>query len=150
MEDRLRVVRKPGFAAVDAFVFLILFFTAGRGLGGLRGFAEDHGEWAEVLGAVAGRQRLMSASALSRLLDATRAGELVSTFRWILRDLSGALDVLRSPAVQTRDARRAGRGVARLRLRSQPRGVSQAGPSAWCRPAPWGEADARPGGARIG
>lgn len=103
--DRLRVARRPGYAGIDAFVFLLLFFTARPTLGGLRGFAEDHAEWAGVLGAVGGRQRLMSASALSRLLDAVRAEELRSVGRWLLREATGAMEVLRSPAVQARDAR---------------------------------------------
>ena len=105
ISDRLRVARRPGYAGIDAFVFLLLFFTSRPALGGLRGFAEDHAEWARVLGAVGGRQRLMSASALSRLLDVVRVEDLVAVGRWMLREASGVMDVLRSPAVQTRDAR---------------------------------------------
>jgi hypothetical protein len=47
----------------------------------------------------------MSASALSRLLDAASVDELRGVGRWLLREASGAMDVLRSPAVQARDAR---------------------------------------------
>lgn len=103
--DRLRVVRKPGYAAVDAFVFLLLYFTARPERGGLRGFGEMYAEWAGALGALAGRSRLMSASALSRLLDVARVDDLRAVGRWMLLEASGAIEVLRSPAVQARDAR---------------------------------------------
>jgi hypothetical protein len=105
IRDRLRVARKPGYAGIDAFVFLLLSFTARPGLGGLRGFGEDHAAWAPAPGALAARERLMSASALSRLLDAASVDELRGVGRWLLREASGAMDVLRSPAVQARDAR---------------------------------------------
>lgn len=102
--DRLRVARKPGYTGVDAFAFLILYFTARPARGGLRGFGEAYAEWAGALGAVAGRSRLMSASALSRLLDAAQVDQLRGVGRWMLREASGAMAVLRSPAVQARDA----------------------------------------------
>lgn len=102
---RLRVVRKPGYAGIDAFVFLLLYFTARPARGGLRGFGELYAEWGSALGALAGRSRLMSASALSRLLDSARVEELCGVGRWMLREASGAMAVLRSPAVQAHDAR---------------------------------------------
>lgn len=99
------MVRKPGYAGIDAFVFLLLYFTARPPCGGLRGFGELYAEWGSALGALAGRSRVMSASALSRLLDSARVDELCAVGRWMLREASGVMAVLRSPAVQAHDAR---------------------------------------------
>lgn len=102
--ERVVVHRRPGYAFVDAFLFLVCFFGSGGHLGGLRGFYEDHREWAHVLGALGGRARLMSSSALSRLLSVAGDESLSAAFRWLLLEASGVLGLLREKAVMTRDA----------------------------------------------
>ena len=102
---RFFIARKPGYMAVDGLLFLLCYFSAPLALGGLRGFYEAHREWAPVLGALGGRKRLMSSGSLSRLLNAADATSLADAGRWWLLHASGALDVLRSPAVMSRDAR---------------------------------------------
>jgi len=101
--SRFVVDRKPGHGAIDALLFLVLYFVGGGSLGGLRGFYEGHREWAVALGALGGRARLMSSASLSRLLHAADAGRLGDAGRWWLLHASGALALLRSPAVTCRD-----------------------------------------------
>lgn len=103
--QRVWVHRRPGYSFPDAFLFLVYFFAAGGHLGGLRGFYEDHREWRCVLGALGGRARLPSSAALSRLLSVADGEALSEALRWLLLHASGGLELLRSEAVMTRDAR---------------------------------------------
>ncbi|MFZ5476413.1 MAG: hypothetical protein ACOZNI_06510 [Myxococcota bacterium] len=106
MGEEFRVARRAGgFVGLDAVVFLLAYFSSGWSLGGLRGFAEAHRPFAQALGALAGRTRLMGQASLSRLLEAVPVSAARALGRRLLRDHVGALDVLRSPAVQTTDAR---------------------------------------------
>lgn len=102
--SRVRIARKVGYSAIDALVYLVYFFAGGPHLGGLRGFCEMYREWVEVLGALAGRERLMSSSALSRLLSAVDPDALAEGARWWLLEATGGLALLQNPAVLTRDA----------------------------------------------
>lgn len=102
--NRFVITRKPGYLALDGLLFLLCYFSGPPGPGGLRGFYELHREWAPVLGALGGRARLMSCGALSRLLSASDPSGLAAAGRWWLLHASGALEVLRSPAVVSRDA----------------------------------------------
>lgn len=104
--DEFRVTRRAGgFAGVDAVIFLLAFFGSGWQLGGLRGFAEAHVAYGPVLGAIAGRVRLMGQASLSRLLDSVSVDGARDLGRRLLRDHVGSLEVLRSCAVQSTDAR---------------------------------------------
>jgi len=62
---RLRVQRQGGYPAVDALIFLVLFFVARAK--SLRGFAESMRPWRRQLGAVAGRETVMHQPSLSRI-----------------------------------------------------------------------------------
>lgn len=104
--EEFRVARKAGgFVGVDAVVFLFAFFASGWRLGGLRGFAEFHRPFATVLGALVGRARMMGQASLSRLLEVVTVQDARTLCQRLLRDHVGALEVLRSPAVQASDAR---------------------------------------------
>lgn len=102
---RLVVHRRAGHSALDAFLYLVYFFASGGHLGGLRGFYEDYREWGTLMGALGGRATLMSSASLSRLLGVADGEELASALRWLLLDATGGLELLRDPAVTTRDAR---------------------------------------------
>lgn len=101
---RMIVHRRPGYLAIDAIIFLIYYFSAPHVLGGLRGFWEMHRSWSPALGALGGRARLMSSTALSRLLKVADPGSLAEPGRWWLLHASGALELLRNPSVLSRDA----------------------------------------------
>jgi hypothetical protein len=104
--EEFRVARKAGgFVGVDAVVFLLAFFASGWRLGGLRGFAEVQRPFATVMGALVGRARMMGQASLSRLLEVVAVRDARALCRRLLRDHVDALEVLRSPAVQTTDAR---------------------------------------------
>jgi hypothetical protein len=104
--DEFRVTRRAGgFAGVDAVIFLLAFFGSGWSIGGLRGFAEAHATFAQVIGVLAGRVRLMGQASLSRLLDSVDVAGARKLGRRLLRDHVGSLEVLRSAAVQSTDAR---------------------------------------------
>src|SRR5262245_43664333 len=79
MAARCRVVRKAGFEPVDALIFLVYFFVARPPIGGLRGFDEVYRELREVLARVGGRDQLITAASLSRLLAAVDP-DAASTF----------------------------------------------------------------------
>jgi hypothetical protein len=102
---RFFIARRPGYVALDGMLFLLYFISAGPVLGGLRGFYEMHREWADALGAIGGRARLMSSAALSRLLGSADPKELAKAGRWWLLHASGALGLLQHPSVLTRDSR---------------------------------------------
>lgn len=103
--EEFQVARKAGgFVGVDAILFLLLFFASGWRTGGLRGFAGTHRKLARVIGALAGRARLMGSSSLSRLLDAVPVQDARMLCQRLLRDHVGSLDVLCSRAVQVLDA----------------------------------------------
>lgn len=102
--ERLHVVRKAGFEAVDGLLFLLYFFAARPALGGLRGFYEMHQDVREALGRLGGRDQLMSAASLSRLLSAVDADSASAFSRWLLLHGAGALPLLQEPHVQSTDA----------------------------------------------
>lgn len=103
--ERFWVARRPGGTITDALTYLVAYFAAPGSLWGLRGFYLDNADWNRVLAAAAGRARLMSPSSLSRFLGVVPTQELATFGSWLLREGSGALDLLRSPHVQSRDGR---------------------------------------------
>lgn len=104
MAARFRVVRKAGFEPVDALIFLVYFFAARPAIGGLRGFDEMYRDMREVLARIGGRDQMITAASLSRLLGAVEP-EVASTFsRWLLLHGANALPLLREPHVQSVDA----------------------------------------------
>lgn len=103
--DDFRVARKAGgFVGLDAVIFLLAYFMSGWNVGGLRGFSEAFQPFMVVMAAVVGRARIMSQASLSRLLDVVNVDDARALGRRLLLEHVGALDVLRSLAVQTTDA----------------------------------------------
>lgn len=108
--QRVRVERQGGYSGLDAVVYLILYFasTPKRGLRAMWGAV---GEAGQRLGALVGRDRVMSRSALSRLLRGVEVDEVNQFARWLLLEASGVMAVLREEVAQTVDARGAARRV---------------------------------------
>lgn len=125
---RLRIRREGGFAGLDLFVFLLLYFCSGLNLG-LKRFCRMTRPWSTQLAALGCRSRLPSSASASRMLSATDIETVRELGNWLLIEASGVLDVLRHPWVRTRDAQgkgwhvfeRDGR-VWTLRHRALPRG----------------------------
>ncbi|MEQ1486842.1 transposase [Methyloglobulus sp.] len=105
---RVWVDRQGGFCGVDALVYLVLYFASMPGFG-LRAMWGAVGEAGTRLGALVGRDTVMSRSSLSRLLGAIQVAEVNQFARWLLLEASGVLAVLREEVAQTVDAQ----GVAR-------------------------------------
>ncbi|OGO74816.1 MAG: hypothetical protein A3K41_13025 [Chloroflexi bacterium RIFOXYD12_FULL_57_15] len=104
LADRVPILRKPGYLVLDSVLYLLYFFCTGTYAGGLREFYVTYRKNGKVLGYLAGRACLMSASAMSRVLQEVDVSSLTSFGQWFLLEVSGAVDVLKSPHVQTRDA----------------------------------------------
>ncbi len=102
--ERLRIRRQGGFCGLDVFVALWLYYASDRS-SGFKGFwqrcAQHH---AAQLGAVAGRDRLMSPSSVSRALDAVEVDLLRPVADTLLHTVANVDTVLRHPAVQSYDA----------------------------------------------
>ena len=107
VSKRLWVRGRSDYTAPDALAFLVAFFASTRtySVCGLRGFYRTNPDWTEALGLAAGRDRLMSSSALSRFLSRVTVEALQPFGSWLLREGSGALDLLRSPHTQSVDGR---------------------------------------------
>ena len=101
--ERLRVYRQGGYAGIDGFVFLLLFFASDIG-GGLKGFSAKIGEFNRRLAAVADRVRLPSQAAMSRLLAAVTPEAVRSLTKWLLREGAEVVEILRHPSMMTVDA----------------------------------------------
>jgi hypothetical protein len=92
--ERLRIKRKGGYSGLDAFVFLVLFFT-GRRPGGFKGLAAAADGWTEQLGALAGRRRMMTQQSLSRLLARVDGHHVGAEFQsWLLLEATDAVELL--------------------------------------------------------
>lgn len=101
--ERLHIRRQGGFAGLDVWITLLLFFTTGTGWG-LKRFWELCRPHALALAALAGRRKLVSPASLSRALDAVEL-ELLRGVSSSLLAWDGALDgLLGHRAVQTYDA----------------------------------------------
>jgi hypothetical protein len=103
LEQRLKVQRQGGYQGIDAFLYLLLTMTAPHdgGLGWLYHHAAD---WAEPLGALAGRDRLMSDTSLRRLLRTVHDEEIDQFSSWLLLQAAGVREWMSAPAGQTQDA----------------------------------------------
>lgn len=101
--ERVRVHRQGGFCGVDALVYLVLYFSSMPEVG-LRAMWGAVGEAGSRLGALAGRDAVMSPSALSRLLGVVQVAEVNQFARWLLLEASGVMSVLREQVAQVVDA----------------------------------------------
>ncbi len=103
MTDRARIQREGGYAGIDAVLFLLYFFMA-EAPGGLKEFSSRARRYHQQLAAVAGRQRLPTQSSISRILGAADADWVQEFGNWLLREAPSTRELLRHPAVRTRDA----------------------------------------------
>ena len=102
--ERLRVRRKRGYVGLDAFLFLLLYFTAKLD-GGFKGLTEVSKPWAKKLGAIAGRRRLMTQQSLSRLFKRVEESHVGANFmQWLLVDAADCGEFLSAPATATFDS----------------------------------------------
>jgi hypothetical protein len=103
--ERLLLQRQGGYAGLDVWVSLLVYFASGLELG-IRPFWEDMcRQYAAQLAAVAGRSELPSAASLSRALTTASAEEVRACGAWLLRQIDGFGEVLRHPAVRHLDTR---------------------------------------------
>ncbi len=101
--ELLRIRRQGGFCGLDVFVGLFLYFSSGL-CSGLKTFwARSARAHATPLGALAGRDRLMSPSAMSRALNAVTLAALRPVADTLLHTVAEVDEVLRHPAVQSYD-----------------------------------------------
>ena len=101
---RVRIRRQGGFPGLDVWLFLLVFYTTGAGIG-LKKFWEKICGHALQLAALAGRRSLPSSASMSRALDAVELQLLRGEpARWLLTGVSEVDAVLRHRAVQTYDA----------------------------------------------
>jgi hypothetical protein len=108
--QRVRVERQGGFCGVDALVYLVLFFVS-MPKSGLRAMWGAIGEAGGRLAALAGRDAVMSRSALSRLLGVVEVAEVDRFARWLLLEASGVIDVMRQQVARIVDTQGAPRRV---------------------------------------
>lgn len=124
---RLHIRRQGGYCALDVWLLLLVFFTAGA-CHGVRTFWEDVlSPYARQLAALADRKQLPSPASVSRALEAVEHDLVRPLIFWLLVTIAEIDDVLRHPAMQTYDA--TGEGwhvfdvdgtVTTLRLRALP------------------------------
>ncbi len=101
--QRLRVRRQGGYCAVDAWLVLILYFASGMRCA-VKDFWATLGPHVVRIAALAGRSRLPSPSALSRLLGRAENELVRPAASWLLMGASEIDEVLRHPAAQSYDA----------------------------------------------
>jgi hypothetical protein len=102
--ELLQIRRQGGFCGMDVFVGLFLYYSSGL-CSGLKKFWETVARGhAEALGALAGRDRLMSPSSMSRALGAVEIEALRPMTDTLLHTVAEVDEVLRHPAVQSYDA----------------------------------------------
>lgn len=108
LAEHVRIRREGGFCGLDVWLTLLVFLTAGAGVGFKKFWKDAAGRHSRQLGALAGRKKLVSPSSLSRALDAVELGLLRPSASWLLAELPGLDEVLKHPAVQTYDTLGAG------------------------------------------
>lgn len=103
LAQRLQVRRQGGYQGIDAFLYLLLTVTSPQegGLGWLWKHASD---WAQPLGALADRDRLMSDTSVRRLLRTVTDEEIDAFSSWLLLEASGVRGWMSAPAAHTYDA----------------------------------------------
>ena len=104
--ERLKIRRQGGYAAVDIWLVLIVYFASLDAPAGLRPFWETAlREVGFLVAALAGRRRLPSPASVSRALGSVELDLLRPVAPWLLRDATGVEDLMRHPAMMTYDAR---------------------------------------------
>jgi len=101
--ERFQVKRKGGYAGLDGFLFLLLYFTAKLD-GGFKGLSIAAKECSQKIGALAGQRRLITQQSLSRLMSRITAEHVNASFmEWLLVEAAGIVDLLRSATTWTLD-----------------------------------------------
>ncbi len=103
---KLRILRKAGrYVGVDAFVFLVLYFTAKQD-GGFKGLAEVSRPWSAELAAIAGRNQLITQQSLSRLFARVTMADVSTDFMsWLLIEATEGDELLQQPCTAVFDSR---------------------------------------------
>jgi len=103
--DTLKIRRQGGYAAVDVWLMLIVYFASLQAPAGLRPFWEavlrDVGS---LVAALAGRRKLPAPASVSRALGSVELDLLRPVAPWLLLDSTGVDAVMAHPAMQTYDA----------------------------------------------
>lgn len=102
--EKLKIRRQGGFTAVDVWLVVLLYLTAGVSQG-LRPFWEHVRAHVLQLAALAGRRRLPTPASVSRALGSVELEPLRQTTSWMLTEASGVEAVLRHPSALTYDAK---------------------------------------------
>lgn len=102
--SRLRLHRGGGYAGIDIFVFLLLYFASGFRKG-IKAFSGRIGAFNERLAAIVDRARLPTQSSVSRLLADVTFEVVRPQTKWLLRDVGGVIELLRHPCMTTLDAK---------------------------------------------
>jgi Transposase DDE domain len=101
--DRLKIQREGGYTGIDAFVFLVYFFSSNLKLG-VKEFSERARKQSLRLAAVGGRLRMPTQASMSRLLASVEVIATSGFGAWLLNEVPGVAAVLQHPSVLTRDA----------------------------------------------
>jgi hypothetical protein len=99
--ERLKVRREGGYHGLDVVLFFILMLTAR--FSSVKEFGDFTRPHRRQLGALASRRTLPSPSSVSRFLSAVREDTVDEFMPWLFLEGSGALEVLKHPAVLMRD-----------------------------------------------
>ncbi len=103
--ERLRIRRQGGYCALDVWLVLWLFYTAGAKSQGVRAFWRVLGPCVGRVAALAGRQSLPSPSSLSRALDAVEPELFRPTASWLLTGIAEVDEVMGHPVAMSYDAK---------------------------------------------
>ena len=103
--ERLRIRRQGGYSALDVWLLLWLFYTAGAKNKGVRPFWRVLGPCVKRVAALAGRRSLPSPASLSRALDSVELELLRPTSSWLLTGIAEVDEVMRHPVAKSYDAK---------------------------------------------
>lgn len=99
---KLKVRREGGFAAVDVFLFLLLFFATGVHRS-LKGFGKWTAPLRKELAGLGGRKAFATPSSISRYLNAARFADVRALTQWLLIEACDATALLQHPAAAIYD-----------------------------------------------
>jgi len=102
--ELIRIRRQGGYCGLDVFVGLFAYFSSGLRCGLKKFWSRVARRHAVAVGALAGRDQLMSPSSMSRALDAVTPHTAREVGDTLLHSVAKVDEVLRHPAVQTYDA----------------------------------------------
>jgi hypothetical protein len=112
--QRIRIRRKSGgYSGLDVVIFLLYYFSSNASMG-LATWYQRIAPYRKRLAALALRDDLPTASAMSRALDAVEVEQIRPAVPWLLSEAADIDVVLRHPCVQTYDTRGQGWHVFEL------------------------------------